>query len=165
MEEKSFEQKILPYADSLFRFAKSILKNEEWAEDAVQDIFMKLVEKEKLWQKMDNPKPFLMRLMRNDCIDKWRCYHPTENIDENEHEVLDISNKLERKEILEIIEKFIAQLPELQRTVIHLRDIEGFEIKEIAEIMTMTENAVSANLSRARQKIKEKLMAMNIRRI
>jgi RNA polymerase sigma-70 factor (ECF subfamily) len=57
-------------------------------------------------------------------------------------------------------EQLIDKLPELQRTIIHLRDVEGLEISEYAPITATTENAVSVNLSRARQKLRKELMAI-----
>ena len=52
----------------------------------------------------------------------------------------------------------IDNLPELQRTIIRMRDVEEMEISEIAYITSLTENAVSVNLSRARQKIREQIL-------
>jgi len=52
----------------------------------------------------------------------------------------------------------IDDLPELQRTVIRMRDVEGMELSEIADITSLSENAVTVNLSRARQKIREKII-------
>ena len=60
--------------------------------------------------------------------------------------------------MVERIRVMIDCLPELQRTIIRMRDVEGMEISEIAFVTTLSENAVSVNLSRARQKIREQIL-------
>ena len=52
---------------------------------------------------------------------------------------------------------FISQLPEKQKMVIHLKDVEEYEISEIGEMLDMEDNAVRINLMRARQKVKESI--------
>lgn len=162
MNDRNFDKKILPLSDQLYRFALSILRDSENAKDCVQDLFVKLIEKERKWETMDNPKPFLMCILRNQCIDRLRLVKPEEALPQdiiqdqpNPHQ------KMEQKESMKMIKQYIGTLPEIQRTIIHLRDIEGLEIAEITEIVSMTENAVYVNLSRARQKIREKLNYLN----
>jgi RNA polymerase sigma-70 factor (ECF subfamily) len=55
---------------------------------------------------------------------------------------------------------FINELPEKQKTVIHLKDVEDFDVAEISEILEMEQNAVRVNLMRARQKVKEKIQKL-----
>ena len=62
---------------------------------------------------------------------------------------------MEVNNLKEQILYFINQLPEKQKMVIHLKDVEEYEICEISEMLDMAENAVRVNLMRARQKIKE----------
>ncbi len=155
--KRHFEQKILPWQSKIYRFALSILKDEEWAKDAVQDVFIKVLESGEEWKSVQNHKPWLMRMTRNHCIDFLRCHYPAYEIQEQRQARIDIHKELEEKEMMQIIRELVEQLPEMQRTVMHLRDIEEFEIKEIAEIAGITENAVTVNLSRARQKIREKI--------
>jgi len=68
------------------------------------------------------------------------------------------TSNYDEKNTSEIIKELIGQLPEKQRMIIHLRDVEGFEFSEIAEIMEININAVRMNLSRGRTTIKEKLI-------
>ena len=65
--------------------------------------------------------------------------------------------QIETNNMREQILGFINQLPEKQKMVIHLKDVEEYEISEISEIMEMEENAVRVNLMRARQKVKESI--------
>ncbi|MDL2296834.1 sigma-70 family RNA polymerase sigma factor [Bacteroidales bacterium OttesenSCG-928-B11] len=162
MNDKNFARKILPLSDQLYRFALSILKDSENAKDCVQDLFVKMIEKDRRWEEMDNPKSFLMFVLRNQCIDRLRTTKSHESTDlELVNHAPNPHQKMEQKESMRMIKQYIGTLPEIQRTIIHLRDIEGLEIAEITEIVSMTENAVYVNLSRARQKIREKLNYLN----
>ena len=67
----------------------------------------------------------------------------------------------EQQDMVGRVHFFIEHLPELQRTIIRMRDVEGMEIQEIADITEITPNAVRVNLSRARQKIREQIIKEN----
>ena len=64
---------------------------------------------------------------------------------------------MEVNNLKEKIINFINELPEKQKMVIHLKDVEEYEVSEISEILEMEENAVRVNLMRARQKVKEQI--------
>ena len=65
--------------------------------------------------------------------------------------------KTDLSDIVHKMHQIIQTLPEQQRSIIQLRDIEGYDFEEIAELLDMNENAVRVNLSRARKKIRESL--------
>jgi RNA polymerase sigma-70 factor (ECF subfamily) len=138
--------------------ANSILLDEETAKDCVQDLYLKLWEKRNSLNKVENLSSFVMKSMRNLCLDKLR---KKKEIDletleyEQKPDEISLHEILEQKDITKLIKQYINQLPELQRTIIRLRDVEGLEIKEIAFITASNENAVTVNLSRARQRIRE----------
>jgi len=161
MDTKTFSNLILNLSEPLYRMAKSILQDEELAKDCVQDFYLKLWENRKTLHKIENLAPFALKMMRNLCIDKLRKKKEIPFISE-EWDVADISlpTEIEQKDMVKFVKHLINQLPELQKTIIRLRDVEGFEIKEIAYITSSTENAVMVNLSRARQKIRECLTKM-----
>lgn len=150
--------------DLLFRFARSILRDEDEAKDAVQELSLKLWEKRDALDNVDNLHAFTMKSMRNHCLDEIR---KRRNKTEPETEL--ISDLPEPYQVVEDsdmsirIKKMIEKLPELQRTVIQLRDVEGFEIEEIAKTTGLTANAVTVNLSRARQKIRDQILNENKR--
>jgi RNA polymerase sigma-70 factor (ECF subfamily) len=162
MDAWNFKQLILPMTDLLYRFARSILQDGEEAKDAVQELSLKLWEKRNVLDGVDNLQAFAIKSMRNHCLDEIR---KRRNTIEPHHEM--ISELPEPYEIVEQadmsirIKKLIEKLPELQRTVIQLRDVEGFEIEEIAKTTGLTANAVTVNLSRARQKIREQILNEN----
>ncbi|MDR1347912.1 MAG: RNA polymerase sigma factor [Prevotellaceae bacterium] len=159
MNTKQFNNRILKHADRIYRLAKSILCDEHAALDAVQDLNLKLWEKRSELDKIENITGFVLRSMRNLCLDKLRRKHIENELqDDLEYSESDPYSKLEKKDMATQATTLINRLPELQRTVIRMRDVEGFELNEIAEITLLTENAVRVNLSRARQKIREQLL-------
>ncbi|MDR1984602.1 MAG: sigma-70 family RNA polymerase sigma factor [Prevotellaceae bacterium] len=159
MNTKQFNNKILKLADNAYRLAKSILNSEFEAQDAVQDLNLKLWEKRNELDKIENITGFVLRSMRNLCLDKLRQkYIENELSDTLEYSEADPHSKLEKKDMATQVTILINRLPELQRTIIRMRDVEGMEFDEIAEITSLTENAIRVNLSRARQKIREQLI-------
>ena len=158
MESTQFNNQVLKHSDKLFRLAKSILRNGDAAQDAVQDLIVKLWEKRSVLDDVENMQAFTMRSMRNLCLDTIR-----QNRDEDELPVEleyvepNPYQQAEQKDLATRIRRMIDNLPELQRTIIRMRDVEEIEISEIAYITSLTENAVSVNLSRARQKIREQI--------
>ena len=159
MESTQFNTQILNHSDKLFRLAKSILRNADAAQDAVQELIMKLWEKRKQLDVVENMQAFMMRSMRNLCLDTIRQQHDEDELPvEFEYVEPNPYQQTEQKDLALRIHRMIDNLPELQRTVIRMRDVEGMELSEIAYITSLTENAVSVNLSRARQKIRDQII-------
>jgi RNA polymerase sigma-70 factor (ECF subfamily) len=159
MDTNQFNNRIIILSDKLFRLAKSILQNEDAARDAVQDLNLKMWEKRVQLKEVENIPAFAMRSMRNLCLDIIRQQRKIDVIDTDlEYTALNPYQQTERNDMVKKIRLLIENLPELQRTIIRMRDVEGMEISEIAYITQISENAVSVNLSRARQKIREHLI-------
>jgi RNA polymerase sigma-70 factor (ECF subfamily) len=160
MNSHQYKSQVLTLSDKLFRLAKSILRHEEEARDAVQELNLKLWEKRESLDSVDNIQAFTMQSMRNLCLDTLR---KSKNIIEMPTEIeYDAPNPYQQTELNDTVNKirvFISKLPELQRTIIQMRDVEGMEISEIAFVTSLTENAVSVNLSRARQKVREQILS------
>lgn len=166
MDKKTFTDSILSLNDQLYRLAKSILNDEAEAADTVQELYLKLWEKGDEMLQVINMRTFTLRSLHNLCIDHLRKRKEhCELSSEWESNFSSPIEAVEDKYLQEIIKEAIDRLPELQRTIIRLKDVEGFEIKEIAYITSSTENAVTTNLSRARQKIRNQLIALKIRNI
>lgn len=159
MESTQFNTQILNHSDKLYRLAKSILRNEIAAQDAVQELIMKLWEKRSILDGVENIQAFTMRSMRNLCLDTIRQQQDEDEIPvEFEYVEPNPYQQTEQKDIASKIRTMINQLPELQRTIIRMRDVEEMDIAEIAFITSISENAVGVNLSRARQKIREQIL-------
>lgn len=159
MDSAQFKVQILSLSDKLFRLAKSILQNDDAAKDAVQDLSMKLWMKSNQLDDVDNIQAFTMRSMRNLCLDTIRQTRENAEISSDlMYEGLNPHQQVERADMVTRIKYMIENLPELQRTIIRMRDVEEMEISEIAYITNLTPNAVTVNLSRARQKIREQVL-------
>jgi RNA polymerase sigma-70 factor (ECF subfamily) len=159
MKQDKFRNKILPLVDKLFRLALSITGNKQDAEDVVQDTLFNIWKKKDDWDSIGNLEAYCFRSTRNIAIDKI-------SLKENQQEALnenydvpesksDAQEQLEQKEQMLMLENFIKRLPEKQRTIFQLREIEDLTYKQIAEIMNVSEEQVKINLFRSRQKLKE----------
>ena len=159
MESTQFNSQILNHSDKLFRLAKSILRNVDAAQDAVQELTMKLWEKRQKLDEVEHIQAFTMRSMRNLCLDVIRQNREEDELPvEIEYVEPNPHQQTELKDLTTRIRDMIDHLPELQRTIIRMRDVEEMDIAEIAYVTSITENAVSVNLTRARQKIREQIL-------
>jgi len=162
MKEISFKNDVLPLKDKLFRLALRITSNREEAEDIVQDTLIKLWNQRDEWSAIQNMETYAMTICRNLAIDVTE-KRERQNISLNEaiHDRPDNSQiqdeKLIRQQQIDKIQAVIQQLPEKQRTIIQLRDIEEKSYQEIADIMGINISDVKVNLFRARQTVKVKI--------
>jgi RNA polymerase sigma factor (sigma-70 family) len=157
-----FKNVVLPLCNKLLRFAFTILQNEEDAKDVLQDVYLKLWQKRDELGKVENMEAFAMRMTRNRCLDVIRSRRTVsvELIKKSslpEEEGLD-SNHLESTDMAGFVRQIIAGLPDVQRSIIHLREIEMLEYEEIAEVTQMTVNAIKVNLSRARKRVRDEIL-------
>lgn len=159
MQEISFREHILPLKDKLFRVAWRITLDKAEAEDVVQDVMIRLWGKREEWAKIESIEAFALTMTRNLSIDRAELKAaqnlPLSEEFETVRETSETGETMEQHEQLHIIHKLISELPEKQRTIMQLRDIEGCSYKEIAEILKITEEQVKVNLFRARQKVKQ----------
>jgi RNA polymerase sigma-70 factor (ECF subfamily) len=162
MLARDFKTDVLPISNKLLRFANQILQDEEEAKDVLQDVFLKLWQKREELQKVENLEAFAFRMTRNRCLDMIRSRRtisiesmkkvkfPEEESSDTDY--LDLTNSVDQ------VKRIIAELPDLQRTIIHLRDIEQLEFEEIAEATQLNVNAIRVNLSRARKKVRDEIL-------
>ncbi|MGC3978971.1 MAG: RNA polymerase sigma factor [Paludibacteraceae bacterium] len=159
MDAREFNTLFSTLSDKLFRMAKSMLQNTDEAKDAVQDLQLKMWEKRDSLDYAENKITFTLKTMRNLCIDTLRKRRNSEELrPEFDYQQHDDIRLLEMRDMANYASKLIDRLPEIQRTVIRMRDVEEMEIAEIAYITELSENAVNVNLSRARAKIRTQLL-------
>ncbi len=165
MQEISFRKDILPLKDKLFRLALRITLNRAEAEDVVQDTMLRVWNKREEWSKFDSIEAFCLAVARNLAIDRReRMDSNTVELTPEMEQASDASgpyNQLVHGEKIKLIHRLISELPEKQRSVLQLRDIEGKNYKEIAKVMQLTEDQVKVTLFRARQKVKERFLAID----
>lgn len=149
--------------DTVFRLARSILSDIHLAEDVTQDVFVRVWQQREAIVRSDHPRAYICRIAHNLAIDRLR-HRERERSFAIEEVAITSRNydDAERSDMVMLTKRFISELPERQRIVIHLRDVEGYELKDIAQILEADEASVRVNLSRARKSIKEQLLnAMN----
>ncbi|MCM1311811.1 MAG: RNA polymerase sigma factor [Bacteroides sp.] len=160
MKEISFRYDVLPLKDKLFRLALRITLNREEAEDIVQDTLLRIWDKRAEWTELNSMEAFGMTVCRNLSLDRAeRKERQNISLDEGTYDCMDFSSapdvRMMHSESESIVGQLINRLPEKQRTVVHLRDIEGKTYKEIAGTLGLTEADVKVSLHRARTWIKE----------
>ena len=148
----------MPFKDKLFRLAKRLLVSTEEAEDATQEVIIKLWNKKSDLINYNSLEAFAMTMTKNYCLDQLKSKRAG-NIklvhDNYTNREASLLQKVEDKDSLDWVEKIINQLPEQQRMIIQMRDIEQYEFEEIAKILDMNETAIRVALSRGRKTIRE----------
>ena len=158
MNQNEFIKMVSPFKDKLFRLAKRLLVSTEEAEDATQEVLVKLWVKNESLDKYNSVEALAMTMTKNFCLDQLKSKRATNmtlvhsNYSSNE---ASLQKKLEDEDSLSWVEKIINNLPEQQRLIIQMRDIEQYEFEEIAKILEMNETAIRVALSRARKTIRE----------
>jgi RNA polymerase sigma factor (sigma-70 family) len=166
MNLEAFQNRVLPAKNKLFRFALKFLGNEEEAKDIVQEVFIRVWNGREQMTEVQNWEAWCMRITRNLSLDRIRSMtrKQTQPIEESyhvKHEALTPHESTEAHENMHKINQFIAALPDKQRQVIHLRDVEGYSYNEICDILEIDMNQVKVNLFRARNAVREKLTKIN----
>lgn len=165
MQEINFRNDILPLKDKLFRLALRITMNRAEAEDVVQDTMLRVWSQRDEWPALDSVEAYCLAVCRNLAIDRSRLQaNRNEELDDSTAERPDAADPhtlCVRNEQLELLDRLIGTLPEKQRTVLQLRDVEGKTYKEIAAVLQVSEEQVKVNLFRARRKIKEQYIEIN----
>ncbi len=162
MHPQIFLTNIQPLKSKLFRFAYRILGHPQEAEDAVQEVFIKLWKNKDCLEQITNLEAWCMTATRNLCIDVLRS---------KQHKVLPLQPGLDQedkapnpyhsaagKDLMEQVRKFISLLPQKQQQIMHLRDIEGYTYQEIAEALGISLEQVKVYLFRARKAVREHLL-------
>jgi RNA polymerase sigma-70 factor (ECF subfamily) len=161
-----FESRVLPVKNKLFRFAFRLLGSSDEAKDVVQEVFIKVWNGREQMSQIENMEAWCMRITKNLSLDRIRSRQrrATDTLEESldvRQEGLSPLESTEIQESMQRISQLISTLPEKQRQVIHLRDVEGYSYNEICEILELDMNQVKVNLFRARNSVRERLIKMN----
>ena len=160
MTQSEFLNIVTPFKDKVFRLAKRLLVSREEAEDATQEILIKLWKNKTKIKDYKNVEAFSMTMTKNFCFDKLKSKQ-AQNLkivhsNYQDHSV-SLQKEVELNDSLDWVGKIMETLPEQQKMVVQLRDIEQYDFKEIAQMLDMKETAIRVALSRARKTIREKL--------
>ncbi|MCG9881421.1 MAG: RNA polymerase sigma factor [Bacteroidia bacterium] len=147
MTAKEFNSCVDLYADALFRFIVKNLKDSDAARDVVQDTF------EKMWKKLEQvefekSKSYLFTTGYHTMIDKIR-KEQRSGLLEPQHESL-VQTENTFSDLKKILDRALSTLSDIQRSVVLLRDYEGYSYEEIGEITGLNESQVKVYIYRAR---------------
>ncbi len=152
MNQETFKNTVFVLKDKLYRFANRFLEHQEDAYDLVQEVMLKLWEKRGQLEQLQNIEAFSMQMVRN------MAYNKIDKLGRQAKYLNQLPPDIQPEKYpsltKELILKMIDELPEKQRLVMYLRDVEEYEIGDIAEMAGLEENAVRVNLSRARTTVR-----------
>lgn len=164
MSNDTFLQIILPLKDKLFRLALSIVREQYEAEDIIQDVLLRLWSKKDEWDGIENLEAYCFRAVKNTAFDRLTslAIRKTQHLDQEKENFIFVDdhspyNKMVQEEQRLVIHKCIDELPETQKLVFQLREIEGMSYREIAGTLDISEDLVKISLFRARKKMRERL--------
>ncbi len=163
MNRTEYQQKVWPLRDRMYRFALRLLDDRAEAEDVVQEVLIKLWNTRDKLDQIGSLEAWSLRLTRNLAIDKMRGAYRKRKTDlaDIPEPVQRAESPAERAQYLDTyaqIQQLLKQLPEKQRMVFQLRDIEDFSYQDIADALDLTLAQVKVNLHRARVQLRAGLL-------
>ena len=160
MNQSDFLKVVFPFKDKVFRLSKRLLTSTEEAEDATQELLFKLWKNRDKIASYRNTEAFAMTMTKNYCYDRLKSKQASNlTLIHSNHKEKETSleNKLEYIDSVDRVHLLIDNLPDQQKLIIQLRDIEQYDFQEICEMVNMKPTAVRVSLSRARKTIREQL--------
>jgi RNA polymerase sigma-70 factor (ECF subfamily) len=161
MKQSDFLNIVMPFKDKVFRLSKRLLVSTEEAEDATQELLLKLWNNRAKISSYKNVEAFAMTMTKNYCFDRLKSKQAS-NLSLVHSNYREKGTSLERKtdlnDSVSIVHRLIAKLPEQQRLIIQLRDVEQYEYEEISKMLEIKPTAVRVALSRTRKTIREQLI-------
>ena len=165
LSQPEFEQVFLPHLDAAYNLARWLLRNDQDAEDAVQDAYLRAYKAASRFRGGDG-KAWLMTILRNVCytkIKKSRSHEPPEPFDEEIHQAVgqaDIREAGRQEANAETLHQALEKLPDEFREIIVLHDLEGLAYKQIAAIAGIPIGTVMSRLARARGRLRVEIVAL-----
>lgn len=159
MNKNEYNSAVADYSERLFRYAFKWLKNEQDAKDLVQDVYGKL------WEMRSNVlvekcKSWLFTCMHNALVNFTKKKNIMDSFEDIKFNVP--SSHQPNLALQDLLEKSLLQLSDVQRSILLLRDLEGYAYDEIGEILGLNEAQVKVYLFRARLKVKEQLKDLSV---
>ena len=159
MEASEFKHRFLPLSRRMYWAAWRLTENREEAEDLVQDVFLRLWTQRDTLPEIANAEAYCVRLVQRRFLDLRRVRHPEASLPSDVSLLPsgdDLYREAELRDHAQQARRLIDELPENQRRVITLRDIEDRPYDEIATTTGLTQVNVRTLLSRARKTLREK---------
>ncbi|MFV8225987.1 RNA polymerase sigma factor [Christiangramia aquimixticola] len=161
MKEQTFLKIINPVKDNIFRMALRLLTSREAAEDATQEVILKLWSRKNRIKHYASIEAFAITVTKNYCLDQLKSKQNNNlRIVHQNYESTNqsLQAKVEVNDEMQLLNGIVNTLPAQQKMIFQLRDVEQYDYKEISEIMEMSPAAIRVALSRARKSIRENLI-------
>lgn len=167
MSLETFLSQVMPVKPKLLRFAYRLLGNEEDAKDIIQDALIKVWNHKDRMNELQNLEAWCMRITRNLALDrlkskKFRQADDLDHVRELPSAGRNPHTTMEQSDVMKKVHEVIRALPEKYRTIIQLRDMDGYAYQEIADILDIDMSEVKVNLHRARKTVREQLQNMHV---
>lgn len=158
LNRKEYNRAVEEYSDSLYGYALKFLRNSEDANDAVQDSF------EKLWKNRrkvdyDKVKSWLFTTAHNAMVNWLNKNNRLQPVQEKDLKSTYVDTDFENREL---IDQILLELPPIQRSIVLLRDLEGYSYQEIGAMLDLNDSQVKVYLFRARKKLKKHLIRLDV---
>ncbi len=155
-----FENTIWPLKVKLYRLAYLWVKDRDVARDLLQEVFEKALKNEGKLRKLENPVGWMVRCLKNESLQHHRFQRKFVSINEMEFQAENVE-EIEREVELKRVFLFLDVIPEKQREVFQLREVEGLTYEEISDYLEISLDQVKVNLHRARKALREHLIGKN----
>ena len=166
MDANEYKRKFLPCHQKLYRVAFHLMGNAQDAEDMVQETYLRLWKKrEEMPPDIGNVEAYCVAIIRNLCLDALKApqmeeeHHSIEELDMPQTGSL--MREMELKDEANIVVRIIGDLPEQQRQIVEMRDVDDCSYEEIEQATGLSTVNIRVLLSRARKKIREQFNAIN----
>ena len=156
MTHDDFKKRFMPLQQTLYREAYRMLCDRCEAEDAVQNLYLRLWERKEDLRNLVAPEAYCRTLLRNICIDRWRQIRAHDDEEQIELDKIAVHSppETDKKEADECLQHFLAGLPQQQQQIIRMK-MNGYTPEEIEQITGLSQGNIRVTLSRVRKKFRE----------
>ena len=163
MEQEQFKIEVVPLRGKLSGCARRLLDDPQDVEDVVQEVFLKMWYIREELDRYESVEALAVQITKHLCLNRLRAFrYRQEKLSDSAVITADDNPyvALEQKDSVSQVMHIMELLPGLQQTILRMKHVDGFEVKEIAELTGSSPEAVRVNLSRARKKVQELFLKM-----
>ena len=166
MDLQAFTQRVLPIQGRLFRLARLFLRNREEAEDALQDVLLRLWSNRQQLDAYHSVEALAVQMTKNLCLDRLKAHRRHPVMDAADYQNVSASEasphrQLELADSADQLQRLIDALPDQQKLIIHLREVDECSFEEIEQFTGLTINNIRVILSRTRQRLRDDYLTVN----